>query len=95
MKDLQELALSLIRENSENPPGNEAGVANIIKSRLGHYLGFREIKTGENRVNLVFGDGDYIVFNGHMDTVPIEGTGHITHSVRLLKIRFMAGDPLI
>jgi succinyl-diaminopimelate desuccinylase len=71
MKDLQELALSLIRENSENPPGNEAGVADIIKSRLGHYLGFREIKTGENRVNLVFGDGDYIVFNGHMDTVPI------------------------
>jgi succinyl-diaminopimelate desuccinylase len=71
MDDLAALTLELIRERSENPPGNESGVADVIKSRLKDYLDLKEIRRGENRVNLIFGTGDLLVFNGHMDTVPV------------------------
>ncbi|HEU12625.1 MAG: M20 family metallopeptidase [Thermoplasmata archaeon] len=71
MDDLAALTLELIRERSENPPGNESGVADVIKSRLRDYLDLKEIRRGENRVNLIFGTGDLLVFNGHMDTVPV------------------------
>ncbi|MEM0184678.1 MAG: ArgE/DapE family deacylase [Thermoplasmata archaeon] len=71
MDNLEELALLLIREKSENPPGNEEGVADLIKSKLKNYLPYKEIRTGDRRINLIFGQGKKIVFNGHMDTVPV------------------------
>ncbi len=70
------LTLDLIRAKSENPPGNEELVADIIENRLKNYLSYERIETSENRVNLIFGSGEDIVFNGHMDTVPI-GAGWV------------------
>ncbi|MGC8497643.1 MAG: M20 family metallopeptidase [Thermoplasmata archaeon] len=70
------LTLDLIRAKSENPPGNEELVADIIENRLKKYLLFERIEVSENRPNLIFGAGNDIVFNGHMDTVPI-GSGWI------------------
>ncbi|MGC8687052.1 MAG: M20 family metallopeptidase [Thermoplasmata archaeon] len=71
MDDLAALALELIKERSENPPGDESGVADVIKSRLKRYMDLKEITKVENRVNLIFGNGSLMVFNGHMDTVPV------------------------
>lgn len=68
------LTLDLIRAKSENPPGNEELVADIIEARLKNYLPFERIEVSEGRSNLIFGTGEDIVFNGHMDTVPI-GSG--------------------
>ncbi len=70
-ESLLELTLEIIKAKSENPPGNESEVADIIKSRLKNYLNFKEIITGKDRINLIFGEGLDLVFNGHMDTVPI------------------------
>ena len=70
-KNLTDLTMELIKAKSENPPGNEMEISEIIKSRLKNYLNCKEIKTGENRINLIFGSGDQLIFNGHMDTVPI------------------------
>jgi acetylornithine deacetylase/succinyl-diaminopimelate desuccinylase family protein len=70
------LTLDLVRAKSENPPGNEELVADIIEARLKNYLQFERIKVSEGRPNLVFGTGKEIVFNGHMDTVPI-GSGWV------------------
>lgn len=70
-QNLIALTLDLVHIKSENPPGNELEISEVIKSRLKNYIGYKEIKTSENRVNLVFGDGEILVFNGHMDTVPI------------------------
>lgn len=70
-QNLIALTLDLVHIKSENPPGNELEISEVIKSRLKNYIGYKEIKTSENRVNLVFGDGETLVFNGHMDTVPI------------------------
>ncbi|MEM3811492.1 MAG: M20/M25/M40 family metallo-hydrolase, partial [Thermoplasmata archaeon] len=70
------LTLDLIRAKSENPPGNEEVVADIIENRLKNYLSFERIEVSESRVNLIFGTGEDIVFNGHMDTVPI-GVGWV------------------
>ena len=50
MDDLAALALELIKERSENPPGDESGVADVIKSRLKRYMDLKEITKVENRV---------------------------------------------
>jgi succinyl-diaminopimelate desuccinylase len=70
------LTLDLIRAKSENPPGNEKLVSDIIENRLKNYLSFERVEVSENRTNLIFGSGEDIVFNGHMDTVPI-GSGWV------------------
>lgn len=70
-QNLIALTLDLVHIKSENPPGNELEISEVIKSRLKNYISYKEIKTSENRVNLIFGDGETLVFNGHMDTVPI------------------------
>ncbi|MGC8663857.1 MAG: M20 family metallopeptidase [Thermoplasmata archaeon] len=70
-ENLLNLTLELIKAKSENPPGNETEVAEIIKNHLQNYLDSRKIETEKGRINLIFGDGKNLVFNGHMDTVPI------------------------
>jgi acetylornithine deacetylase/succinyl-diaminopimelate desuccinylase-like protein len=45
--------------------------------RLKNYLDYKEIMTGDGRLNLIFGNGENLIFNGHMDTVPIgKGWNH-------------------
>jgi len=77
---LVELLQALVRARSENPPGNEAGVAEIVSHAL-EELG-AEIATFEaapGRPTLVGTltsnrPGPAVLCNAHMDTVPA-GTG--------------------
>jgi len=69
-----ELTQELIRINSENPPGNERQIAEFIKDFLDDLKISTEIMEFEkNRFNIVasIGNGKGLMFNGHMDTVPI------------------------
>jgi acetylornithine deacetylase/succinyl-diaminopimelate desuccinylase family protein len=68
-----ELTQELIRINSENPPGNEREVAKYIKDFLDDLKIPAEIIEFEaNRFDVVsfLGNGDGLMLNGHMDTVP-------------------------
>jgi len=72
---LLESAADLVRISSENPPGNEIQVANLLEAKM-RELGLKvdryDFKPG--RPNLVrtqdFGKGHSVIFDGHMDTVP-------------------------
>jgi succinyl-diaminopimelate desuccinylase len=69
-----ELTQELVRINSENPPGNEKQVAKFIKDFLEDLkISAELIEFEKNRVNLVasIGNGDGLMLNGHMDTVPV------------------------
>lgn len=73
--DVVELTQQLVQIDSQNPPGNEKGVARLVFDFL-EDKGFSPelVKTGENRFNVVAGLGsgpDGLMLNGHMDTVPI------------------------
>ena len=68
-------ARDLVRTSSENPPGDERQVANLLEAKM------REIRLKVDRYdfkpsrpNLIgtqdFGKGHSIIFDGHMDTVP-------------------------
>jgi len=69
------LASSLVRMPSENPPGNEAEVADYLELEM-KKLGFKifryDFKPGRPNLigHLKAGDGRTIIFDGHMDTVP-------------------------
>jgi acetylornithine deacetylase/succinyl-diaminopimelate desuccinylase-like protein len=68
------LAKKLIATNSENPPGREKEVADVLRSHL-ELHGIHCIQVGsDDRPNLVFstheGDMGSLVLHGHMDTVP-------------------------
>ena len=68
-----ELTQELVRINSENPPGNEIGVARYIKDFLeGLKIPAEIIEFEKNRCDVVasIGDGKGLMLNGHMDTVP-------------------------
>jgi acetylornithine deacetylase/succinyl-diaminopimelate desuccinylase family protein len=69
-----DLTQELVRINSENPPGNESQVAKFIKDFL-EDLGFSTeiVDFDTNRSNVIasIGSGEGLMFNGHMDTVPI------------------------
>lgn len=81
--EMVELLAALIRTVSENPPGAERGVAEV----LGSWLETRGVPTliepiGEGRANLVAkvagaGRAPAVVFCGHMDTVPVGGTSWV------------------
>ncbi|MFH1228985.1 MAG: M20 family metallopeptidase [Candidatus Aenigmatarchaeota archaeon] len=69
-----ELTQELIRINSENPPGNERGVARFIRDFLeGLKIPAEMIEFEKNRFDVVasVGSGRGIMLNGHMDTVPV------------------------
>ena len=72
-----ECARRLVREPSENPPGNEAGVAGVAE-RLCKDAGLivERIEPAPGRVNLIAtldsgSSGRTLAFNGHLDVVPI------------------------
>lgn len=70
-----ELTQELVRINSENPPGNEEAIAKFVKKFL-EDSGIKAelIKSGERRYNVAasIGKGEGgMMFNGHLDTVPI------------------------
>lgn len=71
----------LIQENTVNPPGNELGVAQIIKEHVQNYNLNAEIKTITNdRANIIVQlpgenpDSSPLIYSGHLDTVPIGET---------------------
>jgi acetylornithine deacetylase/succinyl-diaminopimelate desuccinylase family protein len=69
-----ELTQELVRINSENPPGNEEAIAKYIKDFLEDLKIQTElIEFEKNRFDVVssIGSGKGIMFNGHMDTVPV------------------------
>jgi len=69
-----ELTQELVRINSENPPGNESQVAKFIKDFLEDLkLSTEVVDFDTNRSNVIasIGKGKGLMFNGHMDTVPI------------------------
>lgn len=73
-----EFVQELIKTPSENPPGNESDVAEVI-TRRAKKLGMpepKELAKKGNRPNLIFeiegkGDGPTLMYNGHMDTKPV------------------------
>jgi len=74
-KRLLDLASQLVRTQSENPPGKEREIADLLEEKMAE-LGFKveryDVKPG--RPNLIgvrdFGSGRSLMFDGHMDTVP-------------------------
>ncbi|TET07705.1 MAG: M20 family peptidase [Candidatus Thorarchaeota archaeon] len=69
------LLKELISANSENPPGYEADVANILRDHMESH-GISCVSVGSSkRPNLIFsshdGEKGDLVMHGHMDTVPI------------------------
>ncbi|MFW9927187.1 MAG: M20 family metallopeptidase [Candidatus Thorarchaeota archaeon] len=69
------LLKELISTNSENPPGHEADVANVLREHMEAH-GISCTSVGPNkRPNLIFsshdGENGDLVLHGHMDTVPI------------------------
>ena len=78
---LVELCQSLVQRPSENPPGDERAVAELVAKEL-ISLGFEVelVEANPKRVNALAilkgsGGGRNILFNGHMDTVPIGDRG--------------------
>jgi len=66
----------LVVTNSENPPGNERAVADVLRNHLAQYdIHAEEVGNDENRPNLVFsthnGEFGNLLLHGHMDTVPV------------------------
>jgi acetylornithine deacetylase/succinyl-diaminopimelate desuccinylase family protein len=76
---LVRLAQSLIRIDTQNPPGNEKALAALLAERLGRSgmaCEIQEVKPG--RANLLArlgpeGARPHLIFNGHADTVPAGG----------------------
>ncbi|MFW9845775.1 MAG: M20 family metallopeptidase, partial [Candidatus Thorarchaeota archaeon] len=68
------LTKKLIATNSEDPPGREKEVADILRAHLGEY-GIHSTQVGsDERPNLIFSthgeEFGSLVLHGHMDTVP-------------------------
>jgi len=75
--ELIELTREMIRISSENPPGDESGVAELVAENLTS-LGFdvKLVEPKAKRVNTLGtlrgkGGGGNFLFNGHYDTVPV------------------------
>ncbi len=69
-----ELTQELVRINSENPPGNEKEVCKYIHDYLQDLKIDSEIVEFEpNRCDVIadIGKGEGLMFNGHIDTVPV------------------------
>lgn len=75
-EEIIEFLKMLVRTNSENPPGNEKGVANIIAERLKSFGCKVEMQKVEkdrfNVIGIIEGKTkDKLLFNGHLDTVKV------------------------
>jgi acetylornithine deacetylase/succinyl-diaminopimelate desuccinylase family protein len=77
-EDIIAFAVDLVREPSENPPGDESGVAARVTSKAEKWGLPRPevIATRQNRPNLVFTiggsrPGRSLALSGHMDTKPV------------------------
>ncbi|MBD3227187.1 MAG: ArgE/DapE family deacylase [Candidatus Lokiarchaeota archaeon] len=77
--EIIEFCQKIIKTDSINPPGNEANVAKIIKMLLEeNNIECQYIDMGNNRANLIAtlkgkeSGKKKLLFNGHMDVVPIE-----------------------
>ncbi len=76
--EIIKFSLELVKELSETPPGNETGVARLIKKQASIW-GLPEpeiLSAKENRLNLIFTlkgkkSGKVLILNGHIDTKPI------------------------
>jgi len=75
--DLVKLTRDMIRIPSENPPGNETEISELVKEKLAS-LGFdvELVEPAPKRVNALGvlqgkGGGGNFLFNGHYDTVPV------------------------
>jgi acetylornithine deacetylase/succinyl-diaminopimelate desuccinylase family protein len=75
-EELVELTREMVRIPSENPPGDERAISELVMERLGA-LGFMVelVEAKPNRVNTLgslggLGGGKNLLFNGHYDTVP-------------------------
>lgn len=71
-----DLLRDLIRVPSENPPGNEDAIARVLVSFFednGIPVRLREVRPGRPNVIAEVGSGESptLVFNGHLDTVPV------------------------
>jgi acetylornithine deacetylase/succinyl-diaminopimelate desuccinylase family protein len=71
-----DLLRALIRVPSENPPGEEEAIARTLVSYFednGVPVRLREVRPGRPNVvaEVGSGDGSTLVFNGHLDTVPV------------------------
>jgi succinyl-diaminopimelate desuccinylase len=69
------LASALVAVRTENPPGNEAAVASILRVALARYEPeWTELEPAPGRLSLVArlagGDGPTLIVNGHTDVVP-------------------------
>jgi succinyl-diaminopimelate desuccinylase len=77
---LTELAQELVRANSSNPPGNEAGVVDILERRMkAAGLQTERVEVAAGRPNLIAtwkGKGNKtLILHGHTDTVPAASEG--------------------
>ena len=73
----------LVQTDSQNPPGNEIIVAQMIKEKLdeiGLVTEIQEVEKGRfNVIGLLAGESkEQLLFNGHMDTVKIGNPGQWT-----------------
>lgn len=80
-----EAARALISRPSENPPGEEAAVADWLASRLARSpvpFDIRRTPVTPNRSNVIARAGDpthgSVLLTGHMDVVPADGDGWTT-----------------
>jgi len=73
---IESIGSGLVRVNSENPPGRESDAARYFAERAAELgLKARVIEHGAGRasalVDMSFGEGPVLVFNSHLDTVPV------------------------
>lgn len=76
-RELVNLTRELIQRKSENPPGDERAVSELVASEFKKLdLKVTQIEAQPHRINTIgilkgTGDGHSLLFNGHYDTVPI------------------------
>ncbi|MEM0348664.1 MAG: M20 family metallopeptidase [Candidatus Caldarchaeum sp.] len=73
---IEAIGSGLVKVNSENPPGRESDAARYFAEKAAELgLRARVIDHGGGRasalVELIFGEGPVLVFNSHLDTVPV------------------------
>lgn len=78
-REILSLASDLVKIPSENPPGDTAQIASLIEDHLKERgIGTETHEAAEGRVNVLgrLGrrKGRGLIFNGHMDTVPVGDT---------------------
>ncbi len=74
-EEILNLASTLVKTSSENPPGDTTKVATIIQDYLkSHGIAAETHESEKGKVNVIsrIGSGrKRLIFNGHMDTVPV------------------------